>query len=147
MGVKRNQQFGTKADAEAAWRAATKVSGILEIALRELVIGRVKWLDGESPRRIGLCQLGQPHGGVVILVDQWMIGARYLEEWLGDVQSKPAPNTRDYMPEYKAWLDIRQLAAQAVNEMTKANEWAAEKAKGCQRTALPGIVDQDIRTY
>lgn len=147
MSVKRNQQFGTKKDAEAAWRAASKISGILEIALRELVTGQVKWLDGEAPRRIGLCQLGKSHGGVVILVEQSMIGARLLEEWLEDVQSMPAPNCRDYMPNYRAWLDIRQLAAQAVNEMTKANERAAEEAKGCQRIAPPGEVDQNIRTY
>ncbi len=144
---KPKRMFKTVADAEAAWENVTKMSGVLEIALRELVIGRVKWLDGESPRRVGLCALGCPHGGVVILVDRFSIGARYLVEWLGDVQSRPAPKTRDYMPEYKAWLDVRRLAAQAVNEMTKTNERAAEEAKGCQRIGPGTVVDTDVRTY
>ena len=147
MPKKQKSMFSTKADAEAAWRGSNRMAGVLELALREVVVGRVKWIDGESPRRIGLCAMGKPHGGVVILVERFAISARYLEEWITDVQGIPAPNTKDYMPEYKSWLDVRRLAELAKVEMVKANERAAEEAKGCSRVGIPPVVDQDVRQY
>ena len=145
---KRKHRYGSWADAESAASAHQKAEAVLCIALRELVTGKVKWLDGEQPRKIGLCKLGAAHGGVVILVEREYINARYLEEWLGDVQQREAPpGTRDYMPEYKAWLDIRRLAAAAKTEQEQAKDKAAQERQGCQRSPIAPIVDQDVRTY
>lgn len=144
---KSKSPFRSKADAESAWNSASKMAGLLERALREVVVGGVKWIDGEQPRRIGLCALGMPHGGVVILVERHMIGARYLEEWLLDVRGIPEPKAKPHMPEHRAWVDIRRLADLAEEEMRKANERAAEEARGCTSTQLPPMVDQDVRQY
>jgi len=147
MGKKRARTFSTWADAEIAYRDASKSSGCLTIALTSLVHGTVKWIEGEPPRRIGLCRLKEAHGGVVILADRHMVGAYYLNDWLERAQSQEAPPGRDYMPEYKAWLDIRRLAAAAKAEQEKAQDEAASEAKGCSRSAPTQEVDQNIRTY
>lgn len=148
MPKKRKRRFATWADAEIAYDVANKTSNVLDIALREMVLGRVKWLEGEQPRRIGLCRLEGAHGGVVILVEREMIVAKYLDEWARLIQAQEAPPTKkEYMPEYKAWLDLRRLAARAKNEQRIVNERLADEAKGCQRSTLPSEVDQDVRTY
>jgi len=148
MAKTRKHTFSSWADAEAAYRAASKMGGILDIALRELVQGRVKWIEGDQPRKIGLCRMWEAHGGVVILVDRHMIGALYLDDWLARVQTQSAPPTsKDYTIEYKAWLDIRRLAAAAKTEQERAQERAAQEAHGCERIPIPQEVDQNIRTY
>lgn len=148
MSQKRKRAFATWADAEIAYEVSSRMLSVLDIALREMVLGKVKWLEGHQPRKVGLCKLDGAHGGVVILVEREMIGAQYLDEWVTRIQSQEAPPTKkEYMPEYKAWLDLRRLAAKAKDEQRIVNERLAEEAKGCQRSALPGVVDQDVRTY
>lgn len=148
MSQKRKRRFSTWADAEIAYDLANRMSGVLDVALRELVLGRVKWLEGEQPRRVGLCKLDAPHGGVVILVEREMIGAQYLEEWAHRIQTTPAPaGSKDYHKDYKSWLDLRRLAAKAKDEQRVVSERLAEAAKGCTRTAPAQIVDQDVRSY
>lgn len=147
MGKKRVHTFSTWTDAELAYEASSKIAGVLGIALRELVNGTVEWLPGEQPRKIGLCKLKDPHGGVVVLVEREMVGAMYLNEWLDQVQTQPAPNAKTYMPQYKAWLDIRRLAAEAKTKQEQAHQAAVEEGKGCSRTVMPPVVDQDVRTY
>lgn len=147
MGKKRNRAFSTWTDAELAHEVVSKMSGALAIALEELVHERVRWLSGEQPRKVGLCKLSEKHGGIVILVEREMVGAVYLNDWLEQVQRRPAPHTKEYLPEYKAWLDIRRLAAAAKSEQEQAQERAATEAKGGERRALPAEVDQNVRTY
>lgn len=148
MAKKRTHTFSTWTDAEVAYVASSKMAGCLDIALRELVYGAVKWLSGEQPRMIGLCKLKEKHGGVVILVEREMVGAMYLNEWLEKVQTAEAPPTKkDYMPEHKAWVDIRRLAAAAKTEQEQAQERARAEAGGCQRGGLAKEVSQDVRTY
>ena len=148
MRKNRIHTFSTWADTESAYKVASRLAGALEVALGELVRGTVKWLEGEQPRKIGLCKLAAPHGGIVILVEQTMVGALYLNDWILRVQNQSTPPTKkEYMPEYKAWLDIRRLAEMAKAEQEQAQERAREEAKGCQRIAPPQEVDQDVRTY
>lgn len=148
MGKKRIHTFSTWADAESAYERASKQAGALDVALGDLVRGAVKWIDGEQPRKIGLCKLSAPHGGVVILVEQKMVGALYLDEWLNRVQTQPPPSTKkEYMPDYRAWLDIRRLASSAKAEQEQAQERAAQESQGCARGAPAQIVDQNVRTY
>ncbi len=147
MGKKRVHTFSTWADAEAAYNTASKMAGALDIALGELVRGSVKWLEGEQPRKVGLCKLAAPNGGVVILVEQTMVGAIYLNDWLERVEKSTPPTKKEYMPEYKAWVDVRRLATTAKKEQELAQQRAFEEAKGCERIAPPQEVDQDVRTY
>ena len=148
MSSKRKRRFTTWVDAEIAYDALNRMSNALDIALRELVLGRVTWLQGAQPRKVGLCKLDGAHGGVVILVEREMIGAQYLDEWASRIQEQVAPPTKkEYLPEYKAWLDLRRLAAKAKDEQRIVHERLLEESKGCARSALPGIVDQDVRNY
>ena len=148
MSHKRKRRFATWADAEIAYDAASRMSGVLEIALRELVLEKVKWIPGEQPRKIGLCKLDGAHGGVVILVEREMIGAQYLDEWAGRIQAQPAPPaSNQYKPEYRAWLDLQQLATKAKNEQRIVNERLMAEAKGPTTIPLPKVVDQDVRQY
>lgn len=147
MGKKR-RQFESWADAEAAYNASSKLAGALQLALTDLVSGSVKWIEGEQPRKIGLSRLAAAHGGIVILVERHGIGAMYLEDWLSSEQSRPAPlTTKEYMPEYRAWLDVRRLAAAAKTAQAEAIKKADEEGKGCQRTGIPPEVDQKVRKY
>lgn len=147
MSHKKTRTYRTWEDAEAAHRTASKMAELLQSALEELVRGKVQWLEGRAPRKIGLCKLAAPHGGIVILVEREMIGAQYLTAWSDMVQGTPAPPARDYKPEYKTWLDIRRLAAAALTMREDARAKAAEESKGCSRMPLPGVVDQDVRSY
>lgn len=145
---KRVRRFSTWADAEMAYDIANKMSNVLDIALAELVRGQVQWIQGEQPRKIGLCKLRAAHGGVVILVEREMIGARYLDEWANEVQTRPSPpHTKGYQPEYNAWLDIRRLATKAKDEQRIVHEQLIEEAKGCARPGAPSIVDQSVPKY
>lgn len=146
--MKKKYTFSTWSDTDAAYKASSRQAGALEIALGELVRGAVKWIEGEQPRKIGLCRLKDPHGGVVILVEQKVIGALFLDDWLLRVQTQPPPSTRrEYMPDYRAWMDVRRLATAAKVEQDKAQDRAFSEAQGCQRAALPKEVDQNVRTY
>lgn len=148
MSHKRRRRFTTWADAEIAYDVANRMSSILEVALREMVKGTVKWIPGEQPRRIGLCKLDAAHGGVVILVERDMIGAQYLDEWAHRTLSEPAPPaTNKYKPEYRSWLDRQQLATKAKNEQRIVNERLRTEATGATRLQLPPVVDQDVRQY
>ncbi len=146
MSRKKQRLFESWKDAETAYEGSAKMAIALDVALHDLVRMKVLWLAGMAPRRIGLCRLAsnQP---VVILVEREMVGARYLEEWAETVKATPAPSERDYKPEYKEWQDVQTLASTALKMREVALEKAAEAAKGCARTVLPGEVDQNVRSY
>ena len=148
MSQKRKRNFATWADAETAYSALSAVSGAQEIALRSVVNGSVIWLEGEQPRKIGLCQLDRQHCGVVILVERLIIGALYLDEWLRRVETQPEPYPKkSWMMEQRAWVDTRQLAAKAKTLRDQAQDKAAATASGCQRGGPAQEVDQNVRTY
>lgn len=149
MGTKRKRRFSTWEDAENAEREATARCGALKIALRELVLGKVKWLEDQwKSRRIGLCQLGENHGGVVILIDRFIIDATWLDWWTKKVLEGISPPTRkEYMPEYNAWLDVRQIATQAKELQRLAQEKSVDANLGCTRLPLDPEVDQNVRIY
>jgi hypothetical protein len=145
---KRVRKFGSWADAEIAHDAAQKCASVLEIALLELALKRVKWLVGDTgSRRVGLCRLEAAHGGVVIIVEKGMVGARYLDEWVAQVEKYAPCTKKEYMPEYKAWLDIRQLAAKAKEEQRAVYERLLASSSGCTSTTPASIVDQNVRSY
>lgn len=144
---KKVRRFPTWADAEIAHSVSDRMAAVLDIALHDLVRGTVKWVEGAKAKKIGLCRLTEAHGGVVILVERTMVGARYLEEWATGILAIPAPNAKDYSIKYKAWLDTRWLATAALEHRAVAKARAAEAAKGCQRIPIAGEVDQDIRKY
>jgi hypothetical protein len=146
---KRKRKFSTWADAEFAHDAAQRSTGILEIALRELVHGKVTWLNGDlNVRRVGLCKMDGAHGGVVIISDRSMVTAYYLEEWVNRIMTMPAPlSKKEYMPDFKAWLDFRALAGKVKDTQRAANEQFSGGEGICRRTVPAGIVDQDVRSY
>jgi hypothetical protein len=146
---KRKRKFSTWADAEFAHDAAQRSTGILEIALRELVHGNVKWLSGDlNVRRVGLCKMDGAHGGVVIISDRNRVEAYYLEEWVNRMLTMPAPlSKKEYMPDYRAWTDFRALASRVMNEQRVANERLSGGDGLCKSTPLPAIVDQGVRHY
>lgn len=146
MSSKRKRRFATWADAEIAEDASRKQVAPLEIALKELVLGKVTWVEGEfNCRKIGLCKLDGAHGGVVVIVERSMVGARYLDEWAGQMQAMPPPlSSKEYTREYKAWLDIRRLAARAKSEQQAVNDRLREAAFV---RPIGSTVDQSVRTY
>ncbi len=146
MPTKRKHLFSTWADAEAAYNASSRAAILLDVALTQAVIGSVRWLQGEPPQKVGLCKLEGSHGGVVILVERGMVGARYLDEWVTDVKSRPAP-PKDRRDAHKKWLEVQQLANTALKQRERVLAMAAERATGCERMPLPPVVDQDVRTY
>lgn len=148
MSHKKKRRFATWADAEIAYDVANRMSSVLDIALTAMVKGAVHWIDGEQPRKIGLCKLEAAHGGVVILVEREMVGAQYLDEWIIRTQAQPAPTVGSLnMPEYRAWLDRQQLARKAKHEQSVVNNRLRAEAAGATRRPLPPVVDQDVRKY
>ena len=148
MGSKRKRTFKSWADAETAFDEAQKQGWITFAALDAMVHDRVKWIKGLTPRRVGVCKLDAAHGGIAILVDRDGISAHYLDGWISTIEAMPPPLLKkEYTKEYKAWLDLRKLAAAARSEQRTANDRAEEASKGCQRTPIPGVVDQEVRQY
>jgi hypothetical protein len=146
MSGKRKRRFSTWADAEIAEDAARKQIAPLEIALKELVLGKVLWVEGEfNCRKVGLCKLDGAHGGVVVIVERSMVGARYLDGWASQMQALHPPlSSKEYTREYKAWLDLRGLATKAKAEQKAVNDRLREAAFV---RPIGTVVDQSIRSY
>jgi hypothetical protein len=149
--MKRKRTFESWEAAEIAFRDEAKVRGVLEIALRELAYGQVQWIQGElipAKRKIGLCKLVAPHGGVVIVQEYGMVSAVYLDEWVARVERIPGPNTRrDYDIEYRSWLDLWNLARIAKQRRDDAVEAAFPKSEFGHRDPISPEVDQSVRQY
>ncbi len=148
MGKKRKRTFQSWADAELAYNEAQQLGWILHAGLAAMVHDRVKWIKGLTPRRLGVCKLEAAHGGIAILVDSDGISAHYLDRWIATIEAMPAPlEKKEYTKEYKAWLDLRKLAAAAKAEQRAAQDRMSASREGCQRTPLPAVVDQSVRQY
>lgn len=146
MSGKRKRRFASWADAEIAEDASRKQIASFEIAMKELVLGKVTWVEGEFNRRkIGLCKLDGAHGGVVVIVEASMVSARYLDEWAGLIQALPPPlSSKEYTREYKAWLDLRRLAVRAKSEQKDVNDRLREAVAV---RPIGSVVDQSVPSY
>lgn len=148
MAKQRKRSFESWAAAEEMYFKVLSGAAVYQTALGQAVHGNVKWISGLQPRKIGLCRLEDANGGIVIVVEREGVTAHYLSEWLQLIQTQEAPSTKkEYMPSYKAWLDRRQLAAQAKTLQEEAAARAAQSSIGCSRLPTAPIVNQDVRQY
>jgi len=131
MGKPRKHRFPTWTDAEINEEVARKSLNVHEIALRELVRGKVTWIQSEevNSRRIGVCALKEAHGGVVIIHEREHLAPYYVDEWCNRIRQLSAPITsRKHMPGYKAWLDSQKLADKVKSlQMEASNELWRER--------------------
>lgn len=149
MAKARKHRFPTWSDAELNEEVSRKSLNVHEVALRELVRGRVTWIKSEVvlSRKVGVCALEEAHGGVVILVEAGMISPYYVDEWCFRVRQQTAPPTcREYMPEYKSWIDIRQIADRVKEMQMEVSNRLAREGASPARTAIAPEVDHIPRS-
>lgn len=149
--AKRKRQHATWADAELAYKDEAKQRGLLEMALREMVIGNVHWIKGDlimARRRIGILQLDRAHGGIIILQEHGNVSARYFDEWVHMVETLAPPAIKHlHRIADRDWRDQQYLMKAAKKNREEFFDKKAGEAIGCARTPLGPVVDQDIRAY
>jgi hypothetical protein len=151
MSRQRKMKFESWKEAEAAYCQESKDRAILDSVVRELVIGKVDWIQGDliqAHRKVGVCQLDRAHGGIVIIQEYGFVSAKYLESWVDAVIKIPAPMFRHkHESEYKNWLDIQTLAKAARQRRDDFLERKAIAECVPNRLPMAPLVDQNIRTY
>jgi hypothetical protein len=138
---KKKRQHATWADAELAYKDEARQRGLLEMALREMVIGKVHWIQGDlimARRRIGILQLDRAHGGIIILQEHGNVSARYFDEWVAAVEGTPEPAVKHLNKIVnRDWRDQQTLARAAKKHR---EEFLARKALS------PALIN-NVRAY
>lgn len=127
--MRKKRFFGSWLDAETAWENASRVAEVLAMALTDLALGKVEWLE-RGQKKIALSRLGAHHGGIVILAEDEKVGARYLDDWLSDMLGLPAPPR--LRQGYNGWLDAYGLALEA----KRRRDETVEKIRGTPKIPL-----------
>jgi hypothetical protein len=122
------RKFKSWAFAEEAYAHETKSAGLLQMALSDVLAGKVDWVSEEGGLKVGVSRLDAPHGGIVVLLEDGIASAQYVDDWASWIGRRPMPSFSD--PERTAiWDRDQRFAAEVRRRQNTVHERLMAEAR------------------